>query len=65
MKFLKHALSHHGYGARPDITNDQFQNLLEKVKQINKNNSRKPYWSRATESEIIKWCEETLKQLEA
>jgi GTPase Era involved in 16S rRNA processing len=68
-----YALSHYGYGAfgsemrdeDKKIASSKIEELLNKVQQINKERNNKLDWSLATESEIIKWSEETLKKLES
>lgn len=59
-----YALSHHGYGARPEIDNKQFNEILERVKDFNENSEMKIDWSIAKPETIHQWCDDTLKQLE-
>lgn len=59
-----YALSHHGYGAKPEIDNKQFQEILDRVKEFNRNRDMKIDLSIAEADTIHKWCEETINQLE-
>ena len=59
-----YALSHHGYGARPEIDNKQFNEILERVKDFNKNSEMKIDWSIAKPETMHQWCDDALKQLE-
>ncbi|MBD2770642.1 GTPase [Iningainema tapete] len=71
---LIYGLSHYGYGAfystnmrdkEKEIPVTKSNELRNKVQQINKNRKHKLNWITATELQIINWCEETLRQLEA
>ena len=59
-----YALSHHGYGAKPEIDNKKFNEILERVKDFNKNSEVKIDWSIAKPETIYQWCDDALKQLE-
>ncbi|MBC6424742.1 MAG: hypothetical protein GDA38_27215 [Hormoscilla sp. SP12CHS1] len=59
-----YALSHHGYGAKPEISRDQFEELLNKVREINNGKEQELDWTKAEEGDIHNWCNETLEKLE-
>jgi len=59
-----YALSHHGYGAKPEISRDQFEELLNKVQEINNGKEQELDWTKAEEGDIHNWCNETLEKLE-
>jgi ribosome biogenesis GTPase A len=59
-----YALSHHGYGARPEIDNKQFSEILDRVKEFNQNCEVKIDWSIASAETIHKWCKDSLEGLE-
>ncbi|MCG8365068.1 MAG: hypothetical protein MJA27_17285 [Pseudanabaenales cyanobacterium] len=60
-----YGLSHHGYGAKPEIDNKQMAQLLDRVSDFNQKRELKVDWLIANRETIHSWCEDTLNMLES